>query len=70
MLHDSLTEYARGQGAWTLEDILQQAGADVRYLQMARAQDQIGWRRFMEGMISREIVVCQEIGLMGDDTGN
>ena len=27
---------------------------------MAQVQDQIGWRRTMEGMISREVVVCQE----------
>ena len=32
---------------------------DVRYTSMARSQDIIGWRRFMEGMISRHIVERQ-----------
>ncbi len=30
-----------------------------RYRRMAKAQDTIGWRRFMEGMVCREIRVIQ-----------
>jgi hypothetical protein len=32
---------------------------DTRFQGMARSQDMIGWRRFMEGMISRGIVEIQ-----------
>jgi len=28
---------------------------------LARSQDQIGWRRFMEGMISKEFCEIQEV---------
>ena len=31
-------------------------GLSVRYQLMAEAQDEIGWRRFMEGMISKRLV--------------
>ncbi len=30
-----------------------------RYLPMTRSQDKIGWQRFIEGMLSKEIVLLQ-----------
>ena len=60
VLQDSLLTYAKARGALTLEEVIRKVGADRRYLHMAQVQDQIGWRRTMEGMISREVVVCQE----------
>jgi len=35
-------------------------GQVVGFREMGRSQDTIGWRRFMEGMISREIIPIQE----------
>jgi hypothetical protein len=49
-----LIDYARGRGGITMSDICH--GKSNRYKKMARSQDMIGWRRFMEGMISKEIL--------------
>ena len=38
-----------------MEEICIENGYNERYKAMARAQDSIGWRRFMEGMICKEI---------------
>ncbi len=38
-----------------MEAICSDNGYDEHYRQMAKAQDTIGWRRFMEGMVCREI---------------
>ena len=35
-------------------------GAGPGFREMGRSQDLIGWRRFMEGMISKEILPLQE----------
>ena len=40
-----------------MEDISSPLGE--RYLQLGRSQDEIGWRRFMEGMIATEVVEIQ-----------
>ena len=37
-----------------MEEICEENCYDQRYRVMARAQDEIGWRRFMEGMICKE----------------
>jgi hypothetical protein len=42
-----------------VESICSHNGYDGRYRLMARAHDAIGWRRFMEGMLCREIRVIQ-----------
>ena len=40
-----------------MEDIIWGMGPGFR--EMGRSQDKIGWRRFMEGMISKEIIPIQ-----------
>ena len=40
-------------------DICSVHSYDDRYHRMARAQDIIGWRRFMEGMICKELRAIQ-----------
>ena len=46
-----ITEYALGRGNTTMHDICIENDLDDTFLAMAREQDLIGWRRFMEGMI-------------------
>jgi len=58
ILRSCLVDYARGRGSLTMEEITWCHGAAFRRL--GRSQDKIGWRRFMEGMISREAVSLQE----------
>lgn len=53
-----LVAYARGRGAISMSDIVVDEDRGVRA--MGRSQDRIGWRRFMEGMISKEILALQE----------
>ncbi len=50
-LLDCIAEYAYGRGRRTMVNICQGLGEDFQ--KMAWEQDAIGWRRFMEGMISR-----------------
>ena len=40
-----------------MEDIAGPLGE--RYMQIGRSQDEIGWRRFMEGMIATKVVEIQ-----------
>jgi hypothetical protein len=40
-----------------------------QYQLMARAQDDIGWRRFMEGMVGKEIRAIQKSTLHSADFG-
>jgi hypothetical protein len=49
-LLDYIAEYAYVQGGRAMRKIC--SGLGDKYLQMACDQDTIGWRRFMEGMIS------------------
>ena len=42
-----------------MEEICIENGYDERYIMMARAQDLIGWWRFMEGMVCKEIRAIQ-----------
>jgi hypothetical protein len=52
-LLDCITEFAQGRGGRTMADIC--VGLGPRFNQMAKEQDAIGWRRFMEGIISRRM---------------
>ena len=45
-------EYAHGRGGRTMESICE--GLGPQFMKMTVEQDTIGWRRFMEGMISKE----------------
>ncbi len=61
-LLDCIAEYAYARGGRTMVEICH--GLGEIYLQMAQDQDKIGWRRFMEGMIStwmREIQCLHHI---------
>jgi hypothetical protein len=58
-LRDCIYEYATGQGRLSMEEICIKNDYDYRYKAMARSQDSIGWRRFMEGMVCKEIRVLQ-----------
>jgi hypothetical protein len=42
-----------------MEDICSGHGYEERYMTMARSQDSISWRRFMEGIICTEIRIIQ-----------
>ena len=57
-LTECIGNFARARGSLQMVDICRQAQyPDL--MQLARSQDCIGWRRFMEGMISREILSVQ-----------
>ena len=56
-LRQCLIRFARGRGVTYMEDIAGPLGD--RYMQLGRSQDEIGWRRFMEGMIATEVVEIQ-----------
>ena len=58
-LRECIYEYAMGQGSLLMEEICIENDYDERDKAMARAQDSIGWRRFMEGMICKEIRAIQ-----------
>ena len=55
-LQDCIIQYARGRGGTTMGEICEDK--HEKYHHFAVSQDKIGWRRFMEGMISKE---CAEI---------
>ena len=59
-LRECIYEYATGRGGVTMEEICVNRGYDGRYLQMAKSQDSIGWRRFMEGMVCKGIRAIQD----------
>ncbi len=56
-LLDCIMEYAHGRGGRTMENICD--GLGPQYQRMAMEQDAIGWRRFMEGMVSKEMRTIQ-----------
>jgi hypothetical protein len=50
-LHTCIMEYAKGRGSVAMTDVCQ--GKAHRYESMAKEQEEIGWRQFMEGMVCR-----------------
>jgi hypothetical protein len=56
-LTESIMEYVRQRGTITMEEAINEA--PPRFRQMALSQDKIGWRPFLEGMISTEITTIQ-----------
>ncbi len=50
-------EFAKGRGRITMEEVTYTL--NLRYQEMAKEQDCICWRQFMEGMISRKIQSIQ-----------
>lgn len=55
-LRRCIIQFARGHGYKSMEEV---CGVE-RLKVMAREQDKIGWRRFMEGMISKQMLCLQE----------
>jgi hypothetical protein len=58
-LRECIYEYLMGREGLLMEEICIENGYDERYRVMARAQDSIGWRRFTEGMVCKEIRTIQ-----------
>jgi len=56
-LTDSIVEYVWRRGTITMEEAI--IDAPPRFRHMALSQDKIGWRQFLEGMISTEITSIQ-----------
>ncbi len=52
-LRECIVDYARGRGSLSMLEICQ--GMDPRFQRMARAQDKIGWRWFMERMVAKDL---------------
>jgi hypothetical protein len=50
-LLDCIAEYAHGRGGRSMSEIF--TGLGEEYTIMARERDEIRWRSFLEGMISR-----------------
>ena len=57
-LRDCIIEYAKGRGGLSMSEICY--NLDRRFQLMAQDQDEIGWRRFMEGMICQRMRAIQE----------
>ena len=57
-LRQYIIQYAKGRGGISMTDVLH--GTDSQYSKLAVSQELIGWRRFMEGMISKEMLVIQK----------
>ena len=53
-LRRCIVKFARGRGFMSMGTICR--NMSEKYVRMAEAQDTIGWRRFMEGMISKHLV--------------
>jgi hypothetical protein len=51
-----IIDYARGRGGLSMREVVACVGKATEFRRMAASQDKIGWRRFMEGMISKEIL--------------
>jgi hypothetical protein len=57
-LTDSIVEYVQRRGTVMMEEAISEA--PPRFRPMALSQDKIGWRLFLEGMISKEITNIQQ----------
>ncbi len=56
-LIDCIIDYVQGQGTITMA--LAMRNAPPQFQAFGQSQDVIGWRQFLEGMISKEIVILQ-----------
>ena len=63
-LRNCLTAYARKRGGVSMEHIVWDKGS--RFYKLGKLMDKIGWRRYMEGMISSEALEikaeCVDLG--------
>ena len=69
IIQKAVVIFARERGGTTLSEILDQMDAQGHHWEMALVQDNFGWRRTMEGMISRSLVISQDIYWAQHDTG-
>ena len=53
----SIVEYVQRRGTVTMEEIVSEA--PHRFRAMGLSPDEIGWRQFLKGMISKEITTIQ-----------
>ena len=53
-----IVEYTKGRGGMSMIELTR--SDDWRFRRLADSQDMIGWRRFMEGMISKEWITIQK----------
>ncbi len=57
-LVDCIVEYVQRWGQESMEETVQEMPR--RFNVMGQSQDRIGWRKFLEGMISKEITGIQQ----------
>ena len=57
-LVECIIDYVQGRGTVTMASAVQ--NPPTRFQALGRLQDKIGWRRFLEGMVSTEIVALQQ----------
>ena len=50
-----IIRFIQGRGNSSMEDICRNYSLPQEYRKFAQSQDKIGWRRFLEGMVSREL---------------
>ena len=65
LLRKFIVEYAHGRGGKTMQDIV---GFRREYRRLVVSVDCIGWRRLMEGMISKELVELQKYATVESDS--
>ena len=65
MLRRFLVQYAHRRGGCTMQEIV---GFRQEYRRLAVSVDSIGWRRFMEGMLSKEVVELQKYALVESES--
>ena len=64
-----IVAFIQGRGDRTMEELVYTNDLPAQYLSFARAQDFIGWRRFLEGTVARELrELVAMIGLEGERT--
>jgi len=57
-LQHCIVEYLRGRRAITMMDIARETFA-TKLVRLGQSQDEIGWTRFLEGMVSKELLRLQ-----------
>ena len=57
-----IVKFIHERGNASMEDICRNFNLPVEYRQFARSQDKIGWRRFLEGMVSCQLQELIERG--------
>jgi hypothetical protein len=57
-LQTCIAQYAHGRGYLSMKEVCRELGQ--QFQEMAIDQDEIGWRRFMEGMLAKKMVCIQE----------